>query len=279
MKRSEARAGVASLPGWLRQTLAAARALAASRGERAAEPAHLVLALLDRGFPSMDLWIGDPGVLRARIERELPTPGGEPGTAVDAPPSSWTRKLLEVALQEARALDEAEVRPIHLLLALTRLGYAPAETLAEAGVDRATLARAALDEGPGAGFQLRADPASAAQLHDQIVSQVREAVASGRLRPGDRLPTVREAADRLGISTGTVGRAYAALERQGVVYGDGARGTRVAQPARGELPEAARRETLEGLLRPVVVAAYHLGASEAELGDALRSASSGILTR
>ncbi|MBW3571120.1 MAG: hypothetical protein KY467_08440, partial [Gemmatimonadetes bacterium] len=180
MTRSEARAGVASLPRWLRQTLATARGLAASRGERAAEPAHLVLALLDRGFPHVEGWSGDPGVLRAHIERELPTPAGQQaGTAMDAALSSWTRKLLEVALHEAGALEE-EVRPIHLLLALARLGYAPAQALAEAGLDRAALARAALQDASGAAFQLRVHPASAAQLHDQIVSQVREAVATGR---------------------------------------------------------------------------------------------------
>lgn len=280
MKRSGTHAGVASLPGWLRQTLAAARALAASRGERAAEPAHVVLALLDRGFPPVEGWSGDPGELRARIERELPAADGRAaGTAVDAPASSWTRKVIEVALHEARALEEAEVQPIHLLLALARLGYAPAGALAEVGLDRARLARSALAEGPGAGFQLRADPASAAPLHDQIVSQIREAVATGRLRPGARLPTVREAADRLDVSTGTVARAYAELEKQGVVYGEGARGTWVAQPLSGDLSEPERRETLHGLLRPVVVAAYHLGASEAELRDALRSASSGIFAR
>jgi DNA-binding transcriptional MocR family regulator len=52
-------------------------------------------------------------------------------------------------------------------------------------------------------------------------------VARGALRPGDRLPPQRELADALGISLGTVTRAYAEAERRGLVKGTGRRGTLV----------------------------------------------------
>ncbi len=50
-------------------------------------------------------------------------------------------------------------------------------------------------------------------------------IASGRLPAGARLPTHRELADRLGVAIGTVTRAYAEVERRGLVRGEVGRGT------------------------------------------------------
>jgi DNA-binding transcriptional MocR family regulator len=52
-------------------------------------------------------------------------------------------------------------------------------------------------------------------------------VASGRLRPGDRLPPHRELAERLGLSPGTVAKAYAEARRRGLVEGSRREGTRI----------------------------------------------------
>jgi DNA-binding transcriptional regulator YhcF (GntR family) len=94
----------------------------------------------------------------------------------------------------------------------------------------------------------------------------------GDLKPGDRLPTVRHLADKLDIAPGTVARAYGELERLGVVVTEGARGTRVAQRERPPMPASERPQTLVGLLRPVAVAGFHLGASAPELRAALEDA-------
>jgi DNA-binding transcriptional MocR family regulator len=53
-------------------------------------------------------------------------------------------------------------------------------------------------------------------------------VASGALKPGDRLPTHRDLADRLGVTVGTVTRGYAEAARRGMVRGEVGRGTVVA---------------------------------------------------
>src|SRR5262249_28191404 len=52
-------------------------------------------------------------------------------------------------------------------------------------------------------------------------------VKSGRLRPGDRLPTHRDLAYRLGVTVGRVTRAYAEAARRGLVGGEVGRGTYV----------------------------------------------------
>jgi DNA-binding FadR family transcriptional regulator len=64
---------------------------------------------------------------------------------------------------------------------------------------------------------------AAAQVADQIVLAVRE----HRLRPGDRLPSERELAERFGVSRPTIREALSALELAGIVESHKGRGTAV----------------------------------------------------
>lgn len=65
---------------------------------------------------------------------------------------------------------------------------------------------------------------------EQIRRAVTAAVHRGELRPGDRLPTVRQLGRDLGVSPATVGHAYRGLERNGIIHTAGRRGTFVAEP-------------------------------------------------
>ena len=58
-----------------------------------------------------------------------------------------------------------------------------------------------------------------------IADALADDVTSGRLKAGDRLPTHRELADRLGVTVGTVTRGYAEAARRGLVGGEVGRGT------------------------------------------------------
>lgn len=58
-----------------------------------------------------------------------------------------------------------------------------------------------------------------------VVEAIAADLAGGRLRPGDRLPPQRELAFRLGVTVGTVTRAYQEAERRGLVVGEVGRGT------------------------------------------------------
>ncbi len=76
------------------------------------------------------------------------------------------------------------------------------------------------------------DVASATRpLYLAIARAVAIDVASGRLKPGDRLPPQRALAGTLGVALGTVTRAYAEAERRGLVTGHGRRGTVVTAGA------------------------------------------------
>ncbi|WP_194408770.1 GntR family transcriptional regulator [Microbacterium cremeum] len=86
------------------------------------------------------------------------------------------------------------------------------------------------------------DPSSAVPPFEQLRSQVLDAVTTGELAPGQRLPTVRRLADDLGVAPGTVARAYRELEASGIIETRGRNGTFVAfdaDPARQQLQRAA----------------------------------------
>jgi DNA-binding transcriptional MocR family regulator len=68
-------------------------------------------------------------------------------------------------------------------------------------------------------------------LYRSIADALAEALEQGELAPGDRLPTHRALARRLGVTVGTVSRAYAEAERRGLVTGQVGRGTFVHPPA------------------------------------------------
>jgi DNA-binding transcriptional MocR family regulator len=70
----------------------------------------------------------------------------------------------------------------------------------------------------------------------EISASVEAGVRSGQLAPGERLPAVRELADRLGVSPTTVAAAYGDLRRRGITTGAGRAGTRV----RGAPPVSSR---------------------------------------
>lgn len=64
---------------------------------------------------------------------------------------------------------------------------------------------------------LSVDLDSPEPLYEQIVRGVRDAIARGAVRVGDRLPSVRQLADDLAVNLNTVARAYRALESSGLV--------------------------------------------------------------
>ena len=74
-----------------------------------------------------------------------------------------------------------------------------------------------------------------------IAEAMRSDLLSGVLKPGDQLPTHRDLAYRLGVTTGTVTRAYAEAEKLGILVGEVGRGSFLRAPgAQAHLFQAAR---------------------------------------
>lgn len=130
---------------------------------------------------------------------------------------------------------------------------------------------------PGFDGLIRVSDVAEVSYPQQIVTQVKTAVAEGRLIPGDRLPAIRSLADGLDLAPGTVAKAYKQLESERIVITAGAAGTVVAAPpASSEVETEERVDELVRLLRPVVVAAFHLGGTTEDLMEALRVAIHGV---
>jgi GntR family transcriptional regulator len=68
-----------------------------------------------------------------------------------------------------------------------------------------------------AAFHIHITTGASTPIYRQIVDQVRLAVATGGLSPGDDVPSVRSLAERLLINFNTVAKAYAELVRDGVL--------------------------------------------------------------
>lgn len=62
------------------------------------------------------------------------------------------------------------------------------------------------------------DLADAKPAYRQLTDRVKAAVARGELRPGDKLPSIRDAAVTARVNRNTVAKAYLELEREGIVY-------------------------------------------------------------
>src|SRR5215210_8322182 len=58
-----------------------------------------------------------------------------------------------------------------------------------------------------------------------IVEAIAEDIERGRLKPGDQMPTHRDLANHLGVTTGTITRAYSEAARRGLLVGETGRGT------------------------------------------------------
>lgn len=105
----------------------------------------------------------------------------------------------------------------------------------------------------------------------QIIEQIRAAIERATLLPEMALPTVRQLAGDLGVAPNTVARAYAELQSEGWLVGDGRRGTRVA----GAIPHAGRGDrarTLRNALERFVASLHHRGFTPQEIADALARA-------
>jgi GntR family transcriptional regulator len=101
-------------------------------------------------------------------------------------------------------------------------------------------------------------------IYQQLTAQICAAVARGRLRPDDRLPSVRELSQTLVVNPNTVARAYTELERQGTVYTRPGLGVFVSA-ARPPLPQDVRRARLEQAIDQLLIEAVQIGCDSEEV--------------
>lgn len=104
---------------------------------------------------------------------------------------------------------------------------------------------------------------SGVPLYVQLREQILQAIGDGTLSPEARLPTMREVAVALKVDLNTVQRAYASLEREGVLETLRGRGTfvRAAPP----VEPAHRAARLDDLAHRTIATAQSLGLDAGDL--------------
>ena len=115
----------------------------------------------------------------------------------------------------------------------------------------------------------RIDFQSGVPVYLQIVQQVKVAAATGLIRSGDPLPSVRALAEDLRINRNTVARAYAELESESVIETRQGSGCFLKDGGASPLRKSVRSGRLAEALDAVIIQAHHLQISDTELQSLL----------
>jgi GntR family transcriptional regulator len=107
-------------------------------------------------------------------------------------------------------------------------------------------------------------------IYVQLVTQIRQLVASGRLPVGTELPTIRTLAEQLLVNPNTVARAYRELEQSGVVTARRGLGT-VVSDAGSTMGKKERTERLRDKVDGLLAEAGQLGFEFEELMQLMRT--------
>jgi GntR family transcriptional regulator len=97
----------------------------------------------------------------------------------------------------------------------------------------------------------RTNPSLGVPIYLQLMEQVKHAIETGALRPGDQLPGIRPLAEELVMNPNTVAKAYRELEHEGVIELRHGAGAFVSPQAKGRKPAADRVRAAQ----PIVAAA------------------------
>ncbi len=114
-------------------------------------------------------------------------------------------------------------------------------------------------------IEIRLDDTAQIPLYKQIAEQVRQLIATNRLQPGERLPTVRQLAHSLHINPGTVVRAYLELEKERIVVSRSGGGTIVLARASDPQVLMRRQRHLSNMVSSNILEALSLGYSPEEV--------------
>ena len=115
------------------------------------------------------------------------------------------------------------------------------------------------------------DPRDSTPIYAQLDRALRAAIAAGRLRIGDQLPTVRQLAVELRVNANTVARVYVDLERAGILETRRGVGSFVTASAEKARPPKEHDKRLRAFVTRVLADAGAAGFTVQEIVDGVRS--------
>ena len=107
---------------------------------------------------------------------------------------------------------------------------------------------------------------SSLAVYVQIENHIQFAIASGRLKPGDQLPSVRELSERLDVNPNTVAKDYRDLEVMGLLYTRRGMGVFVNKGIESRCREDCHRRII-GRLHEVVAEAKAAGMTDKQIEE------------
>ncbi|MCF7975052.1 MAG: GntR family transcriptional regulator [Phycisphaerae bacterium] len=111
------------------------------------------------------------------------------------------------------------------------------------------------------------DFSSGIPVYKQIINTIYTAVSTGKLREGDRLPTIKELTLQLNVNPNTIAKAYRELDLKGVITSKRGNGSFISESPL-EVPKLSakqRKAKLEALFGRVIAEAQVEGIGESEL--------------
>lgn len=107
------------------------------------------------------------------------------------------------------------------------------------------------------------DPHSGIPVYRQIVEQLRFQIASGVLEPGDEIPSTRSLSAQLGVNPMTISKAYALLEKEGLLQRRPGLPLIVRKQGRAS-ERSSKLEQMERVLRPAALKANQMNIGKDE---------------
>ena len=109
------------------------------------------------------------------------------------------------------------------------------------------------------------NPTGGKPLYEQLMFGIKQDILLGVLQPGDKLPSVREMAQRQLVNPNTVAKAYKALENQEVIQTVMGRGTFVAQHNEEREIDARELKKFKAQFKDLMTEVMYLGLNKQDL--------------
>jgi GntR family transcriptional regulator len=106
-------------------------------------------------------------------------------------------------------------------------------------------------------------------MYKQVTDQIKNAIASGDLKPGDKLPSIRELSEGLKISVITIKRAYLDLENEGYILTRAGLGSFVAEIDKEKLRQEKLAE-FKAVLKQILATGAKFGVNADDVARLIR---------
>lgn len=116
-------------------------------------------------------------------------------------------------------------------------------------------------------FQI--DLMSREPVYEQLVNQTEKFILLGILRPGDKMPSVRQLSAELSVNPNTIQKAFTELDRRGIIFSVNGRGNFISEMAVKAL-QVSRRKELDGI-KPQIIDFAIAGITREEMHEYIDS--------